>query len=429
MSDPNINPSSIWDDKSMFLDCNVSRRRFLRSSIGSAAAIGLGATVPDCFADVAAGASDQKSSDNILVVVQLSGGNDGLNTVIPFSDDGYLAARTKLRVPSSDVLKVDDRIGLHPSLSGASELLQTGQMAIVQGVGYDDPNRSHFEAMDIWHTCRRKDQTRPDGWLGRYLDTLGDGAGGDVPAMHLGREQQPFAVASTRVRVPTVNQLDEFRLRGKNRDALRELLRSNETNSPSSSNELLDFLQSSTTSALQASQRVSEAASSYHSDVTYPTTELGRKLRIIAQLIDAGLTTRVYYVQLDGFDTHAQQAQTHSILLKEWSDAVTALVNDLDAHDHGQRVSVMTFSEFGRRVAENASGGTDHGAAGPMFLCGGGLQGGILGEHPSLSDLKDGDLQHQYDFRQVYASVLQSWLGVDPHQILGGKYRPLKLFA
>lgn len=413
----------------MLIDCNESRRRFLRSSIGGAAAIGLGTSVPQCFAGVADDAAEAKRNDNILVVVQLSGGNDGLNTIIPYSDEDYHSARPKLGISSTDVLKVDDRLGLHPSLVGANELLQAGKFTAVQGVGYENPNRSHFEAMDIWHTCRRKEQVRPDGWLGRYLDALGDVDGGDVPAMHLGREQQPFAIASTRVRVPTVAQLDEFRLRGNNRQALRELLQTVAEGPASPTNELLDFLQSSTTSALQASQRVAEAATSYKTDVTYPSTELGKKLRIVAQLIDAGLTTRVYYVQLDGFDTHSQQAQAHAILLKQWSDAVTALVQDLDLHDHGQRVCVMTFSEFGRRVAENASGGSDHGAAGPMFMCGGGLRSGFVGDHPPLSELRDGDLQHQFDFRQVYASVLRSWLGVDARSILGGQYEPLQLFT
>ena len=188
-------------------------------------------------------------------------------------------------------------------------------------------------------------------------------------------------------------------------------------------------MQSSTTSAIAASQRVTEAAQAYRSEVKYPETELGNKLRVVAQLIDSGLTTRIYYVQHDGFDTHAQQAQTHSILLRQWSDAVSSLVRDLDAHSHGQRVCVMTFSEFGRRVSENASEGTDHGAAGPMFLCGGGVKAGIIGKHPNLTDLQDDDLKHEYDFRQVYASVLKDWLGSDPTPILGKEYESLPLFV
>jgi uncharacterized protein (DUF1501 family) len=278
----------------------------------------------------------------------------------------------------------------------------------------------------------RTDEMREDGWLGRFLDTQAVRSGGDVAALHLGREQQPFAVASRNVRVPTVRDLAEFQLRGKDREKLRTLLNSSLSHNSvdgASPNDLLGFLQSSTTAALAASQRVTAAAKAYQSDVHYPESELGQKLKVVAQLIGAGLTTKVYYVELDGFDTHAQQSQTHSILLREWSDAVSALIRDLDSHDQGDRVCVMTFSEFGRRVSENASEGTDHGAAGPMFLCGNGVRAGIIGEQPSLTDLLDGDLKFQVDFRQVYASVLKSWLGSDPNAILGGDYEPLPLFA
>ncbi|TWU15988.1 DUF1501 domain-containing protein [Allorhodopirellula heiligendammensis] len=411
----------------MLISTNQNRREFLRSSVGGTAAIGIGAALPKCFAEAAAGGNSK--GERILVVVQMSGGNDGLNTIVPYTDDDYRSARPKLAIPASEVLKCDDDSGLHPSLVGMHDLFQDGQFAAVRSVGYEQPNRSHFESMDIWHTCRRKNEPRPDGWLGRFLDQQPLTAGGDVPALHLGSEQQPAAIASTSTRVPTVKELAEFQLRGNNKQSLRELLGSRPPTSTPSDNELLNFLQSSTTSAIAASQRVSEAASSYKSEVKYPETELGNKLRVVAQLIDAGLTTRIYYVQHDGFDTHAQQAQSHSILLRQWSDAVSALIRDLNNHDHGERVCVMTFSEFGRRVAENASEGTDHGAAGPMFLCGGGVKAGIIGKHPNLTDLQDGDLKHEYDFRQVYASVLKDWLGTDPAPILGRRYNSLPLFA
>lgn len=411
----------------MMIITNPSRRRFLQTSMGGAAAIGVGAALPHCFAQAASSSSAQ--SERILVIVQMSGGNDGLNTVVPYADDNYHSARPKLAVPVSEVLKCDDDCGLHPSLTGVYDLLQANQFAVVRNVGYEKPNRSHFESMDIWHTCRRKDQPRPDGWLGRFLDKQPLTAGGDVPALHLGNEQQPFAIASTKVRVPTVKELAEFQLRGNDKQSLRRLLEESRPGTETNANDLLSFLQSSTTSAIAASKRVTEASQSYRSEVAYPDTELGKKLRIVAQLIDAGLTTRVYYVQHDGFDTHAQQAQTHNILLRQWSDAVSALVRDLNSHAHGDRVCVMTFSEFGRRVTENASEGTDHGAAGPMFLCGGGVNAGVIGKLPSLTDLQDGDLKHEYDFRQVYASILKTWLGTDPTPILGDTYETLPLFV
>jgi uncharacterized protein (DUF1501 family) len=419
----------------MFKVMNLSRRGFIRSSIGGASAIGIGATVPDCFLHV--DANEDIPNERILIVIQLSGGNDGLNTVVPYSDDAYRAVRPKLAIATSDVLKCNDTVGLHPSLRGMRELLDAGKLAVVQSVGYDQPNRSHFESMDIWHTCRRKGESRPDGWLGRFIDSQTIKSGGDVPALHLGHEQQPFAVSSMKVRVPTVRELTEFQLQGRNCQSLRSLLIDTDaekqlierTTNSGEQNELLNFLQSSSTSAIKASQRVAEAAGTYSTGSSYPETDLGRKLQTIAQLIDAGLTTRIYYVQLDGFDTHAQQAATHAILLRQWSDAVSALIADLDTHGHSDRVCVMTFSEFGRRVAENASEGTDHGAAGPMFLCGGGVKGDIFGKPPSLSDLQEGDLKHQIDFRQVYATVLKTWLGADPSSILGGDYQTLPLFS
>lgn len=433
----------------MTLIHDTSRRRFLRSSVGAATAIGIGATVPRCFADAAMAAS---AGPRILVVVQLSGGNDGLNTVIPHADDAYHAARPKLAIAASDVLRIDDAVGLHPSMGALRERFDDGQVSIIQGVGYDQPNRSHFESMDIWHTCRRKDQSRPDGWIGRFLSQSGTAAGGDVPAMHLGREPQPLAIASRDVPVPTIRDLREFQLRGKNPRALRTLLdgsfatpvaaemKTAETNPagmsmPESgatgpaSNDLLQFLRSSTQAAMAASARVQEASTDYRPVVAYPDSELGQKMRVIAQLIDAGLNTRIYYVGLDGFDTHSRQAATHANLLRQYSDAVSALVRDLHGHGHGDRVCVMTFSEFGRRVAENASEGTDHGAAGPMFLCGGGLRGGVVGPRVDLEQLREGDLAHTVDFRQVYASVLTDWLGGPPASILGGDYPPLDLFA
>ncbi len=411
----------------MYLSKQSNRRRFLQSSIGGATAIGVGAAMPRCF--LQASESVKSNQDRVLVVIQMTGGNDGLNTVVPTGDEEYCKARPKLAIAKTDTHRCDDETGLHPSLSGLSELLDDGKLTVIRGVGYDNPNRSHFESMDIWHTCRRKDEQRLDGWLGRYLDQADQAVGGDAPAVHLGHEQQPFAIASQTLQVPTIRDLAEFQLRGDDRSALRDLLSERRANTDGASSDLLNFLQSSTRAAIAASERVTQAATGYKSQVTYPDSGLAQKMRVIAQLIDAGLSTHVYYVQLDGFDTHSQQPDAHAALLREWSQAVSAFVNDLDAHDHGDRVCVMTFSEFGRRVAENASDGTDHGAAGPMFLCGGGLKSGFVGDRPNLTDLLDGDIKHTIDFRQVYASVLTDWLGADAALVLGKDYETLPLFG
>jgi uncharacterized protein (DUF1501 family) len=403
-----------------------TRRHFLKSSVHGSLALGIGANLPPCLANASL---LSKNNDRVLVVIQLSGGNDGLNTVVPFKDPSYRAARPKLSISESDLLKVDDVHGFHPSLRGIRDLLDQGQLSVLHAVGYEKPNRSHFESMDIWHTCKRKDQRGSDGWLGRFLDQQSTGDRNDVTAMHLGNRKQPFALASKSVRVPTVKRLDEFQLLGTDRDALEQLLQSEPPqNAHEATNELLGFLQSSTRGALLASRRVTAAASEYRSEVQYPTSGLAEKLRLVAQLVDAGLQTRVYYMQLDGFDTHASQPDTHAILLREWSDAVSAFINDLSKHGHDQRVCVMTFSEFGRRVAENASEGTDHGAAGPTFLCGGQLNAGLIGEPASLTDLQEGDLKHNIDFRRIYATVLQDWMSADPRGILGGDFETLPLF-
>lgn len=406
-----------------------SRRRFLKATVGSSLVVGVDAYVPSCLLRAAENA--KHSSDKVLVVVQLSGGNDGLNTVIPIADDEYRKARPSLAIGKDQAAKLNHESALHPSLSDLADLFEDGLMSIVHGVGYERPNRSHFESMDIWHTCQRKNEQRSNGWLGRFLDSNANASGGDVPALHFGREKQPLALAAKDVRVPSVKSLDEFRLKADDPRSFEELIRKLSTNRASSvvENDLLSFVQASTSSALVASKRVNDARTSYQAKQKYPETRLAKKLSIVAQLIDAELATRIYYVELGGFDTHSAQANTHAILLREWGEAVSAFVRDISEHGHLDRVNVMTFSEFGRRVAENASGGTDHGAAAPVFFAGGGLKDSIIGEQPSLEDLQDGDLKYAIDFRQVYSTVLNDWLKSDAEAIVGDKYPSLALFA
>ncbi len=417
----------------------MNRRRLLKSSVGGALALGVGTQVPRGLR--AAASVLENRQDSILVVVQLSGGNDGLNTVIPYTDEAYYRARPQLAIQKSDALRVDAETGLHPELSGFSELLQDGLLSIVQGVGYENPNRSHFESMDIWHSCRRKSEPRADGWLGRFLELaepVNATRSNQVAALHLGKNEQPLALRSQRVQIPSVQSVDQFRLTGHQGDALREWVSrltapsaspSSAAGLASSADDLLGFVQSSTSSALAASEQVDQALQDYQTGVDYPDSALGKQLLTIAQLIDSGIQARIYYVELDGFDTHAQQAATHANLLRQWSDAVTALVRDLERHGHGDRVCVLSFSEFGRRVAENASGGTDHGAAAPVVLAGGGVAAGVIGQPPNLEDLHDGDVKYQVDYRQVYATLVREWLGGDPVPVVGQDFETLPLFA
>lgn len=402
------------------------RRDFLKTTLGASAVVSLGATIPGFLRAAAAVGTDDK--ETVLVVVQLTGGNDGLNTVIPFSDPAYRSNRPTLAIPANDILKINDTLGFHPSARGLADLLEDNRLAIVQGVGYADPNRSHFESMDIWHTCQRKSDTRTTGWLGRYLDASQADKSSVSLALHLGHEKQPLALTATSVSVPSISSLESFRLNdGGNKD-VRSTISKLASSAREESDSILGFVQSTTSVALEASQRVEQASRNYTTPVTYPESELATKLKTVAQLIDSGLGTRVYYVTLDGFDTHSQQPAAHAVLLSQLGGAVSSFLKDINHHGHGERVAVLAFSEFGRRVQENASEGTDHGAAAPMFLAGNRVHSGLIGEHPSLTDLEDGDLKFHTDFRRVYATVLESWLGWPSKSVLGETFKLVEAF-
>lgn len=401
----------------------LTRRRFLKRAAAGAAVVSLGALVPSFLV----AAATRRKTDSILVVVEMAGGNDGLNTVVPYEHDQYRRNRPKLAIPSADVLKIDEGLGFHPSLSGFAKLLEAGQLSIVQGVGYENPNRSHFESMDIWHTCQRKEEQRTDGWLGRALGILERESGSDPRGLHFGHDKLPFALVSRSLAVPSVRSLDQFRLNGNSDGEFLQRVRGLAAEQRAESDGLLGFVQNSTSAALDASQRLEATGKSYQPSLAYPETALGQKLRSVAQLITSGLSTAVYYVQIDGFDTHSQQPDAHSGLLRQTGDAVAAFTADLIAQGFGDRVLTMCFSEFGRRVAENASEGTDHGTAGPMFLAGTGIHSGLIGKHPDLTQLEDGDIVFHTDFRQVYAAVLEQWLGCESEPVLRGRYKAIDL--
>lgn len=404
----------------------TSRRKFLAGSLATSGLMTFGRPAP---AVLRAAAAAPAEDERILVVVELAGGNDGLNTVIPLNDDRYVAARPTLAIAASEAISIGQDTGFHPAMTGFADLLQQDRLAVVQGVGYPNPNRSHFESMDIWHTCQRKNELRVDGWLGRYLESsAGQFASTDPQALHFGEDKQPFALMSRRVRVPSVGSLDEFRLLGREQGQFATAVKQLADARRAPANDLLGFVQSSTSSAIEASERIEAAAMSDSPAAAYPGNRLSRKLQTVAQMISAGLNTRVYYVQLNGFDTHARQAGAHTSLLRQVSGAVSAFVNDMQTHGHGDRVVCLCFSEFGRRVQENASEGTDHGTAGPVFLAGSPVKAGLHGDRPDLGDLADGDLKHTIDFRRVYASVLSDWLNSPTESLLRGQYEPLDLF-
>ncbi|HBE72317.1 MAG TPA: hypothetical protein DDW52_29635 [Planctomycetaceae bacterium] len=405
----------------------VSRRKLITNGLAASAVgascIGIDSIVPQSFAFAPPTNDAARASDRILVVIQLSGGNDGLNTLVPVKDDRYYAARPELAIAKHSTLSVGHELHLHPSLRPLETLFENGLMSVVQNTGYENPNRSHFESMDIWHTCRRKTSRRQSGWLGRLLTSRAE-SGGDVPGLHIGGEQQPLALKSRTLALPSVTSLEDFSLKSRQADQLGELLKSPATQSNS---ELLDFIQDNTSTAMVASERVADAAGSTNKH-EYPDNALSKKLQSVARLIESGLTTSVYYLSLDGFDTHAKQPAAHSALLNSWASSLASFVKDLELQGNAQRVCVMTFSEFGRRVKENASSGTDHGAAAPMFLTGHGLSAPVHGGPPNLEDLVDGDLKHEFDFRQVYAGIIRDWLGAEPKSVVGS-FEPLQLFT
>lgn len=398
-----------------------SRRDFLKSTASSTAVVSFGTLSPQVLLKAAAH-KDRSRSDRVVVFVQLTGGNDGLNTVVPFKNDVYREHRKTLAISRDEVLKIDDELGFHPSLDGFASLLEKGQLAIIQGVGYPNPNRSHFESMDIWHSCKRKTENRPDGWLGRYLDEDQQTNSANVPAIHLGVEKQPFALMSRMHRVPSVRSLEQFRLKVQHEKATQQI-RKAVGEQRASSNDLLGFIQTSTETAIDVSQQFEASKLAMKTKATYPETVLGKQLKTISGLLASGLDTKIFYVQTDGFDTHSNQADAHAGLLRTVGDAVAAFNEDMVSLGESDRVLTVCFSEFGRRVSENASGGTDHGTAAPMFLAGGNVQPGLIGKHPDMSELVAGDLKFHTDFRQVYAAILEHWLGCESENVLGGKFK------
>ena len=393
------------------------RRSFLARSAG----VLCGLNAPGLLARAAA-AGGAGGGETVLVVVQLSGGNDGLNAVVPFADPAYRAARPTLAVPPADVLRVDAEAGFHPKLRGFADLLETGSLGVVRGVGYPNPDRSHFVSTDVWHRAappsspgagagRARERT---GWLGRALPLLG----GPGAGLHVGGGEAPGALLGGGGPAPSVRDAASYRLRGVVPQA------------PPGAAGLLGQIEAAAAGAKASSERVRRATERPAAAAAdYPDTGLAGRLKLVADLVDAGLPERVFYTDLPGFDTHAVQPATQPALLEELGGAVAAFFADLAARGHDRRVVLMAYSEFGRRVAENGSAGTDHGAAGPLFLAGPRVKSGLLGPAPSLTDLDAGDLKWHTDFRTVYAALLRDWLRVDADAVLGDRFESAAVLA
>jgi uncharacterized protein (DUF1501 family) len=416
----------------MLVKCSCSRRDFIRRGLyglglGAGLPVLLGRTSAALSAQALRGTSMEAHPERILVVVELSGGNDGLNTVVPFGNDTYYRVRPNLAIAEQDVIKVADGLGFHPALVGFERLYKDGHMAVVNGCGYENPSLSHFSSMGFLHTGV-PNGGEALGWMGRLADGAYDhDAQGNI-IVNVGTRQS-LAVQS-RHHPPLVFS-DPNALKRDGSEVERAVFE-NLDRAKASENSALEFLSATAQNAAEAGEVVRRAASSYQTPIDYGIGGLSGSLRRVASLIAAELPTRLYYVSYTGnsFDTHVHQADPHARLLAYTADAARGFIEDLKRIGRADDVAVMMFTEFGRRVGENASLGTDHGTATPMFVFGTGVKGGMYSPHPSLTDLDDGNMKMTTDFRRVYATMIEEWLGYeDTASILRGMFPPLGVFA
>lgn len=413
----------------------VSRRAFIK---GSVAVVSVGMAMPSIFSRAARAASASRvdapgfqDSGRVLIVVQMAGGNDGLNTVVPYTDPRLAQLRsTLLTVEAALGFKLNAALGVHPGLTAFKPLWDAGQLAVVSNVGYPNPSLSHFQSMDIWETM---DPSERDGWLGRYLSGLVDADGHPLAGIDVATGVSP-ALAALSAPVATLTSAQGFRLEGAGRTpgqtavltaTLDRLYKAYPKSAPYAA--LLAQTEANTFAAVDL---LAKAGPVYTPKVTYPPGPFGNGLQVFAEAIVADVGMRVGYITLGGFDTHRAQADQHAQLLALLSSGVAAFLSDLAAQGRSDQVAVMTWSEFGRRPQENASAGTDHGTAAPLFLAGAGVKGGVYGDPPDLANLDaNGNLAFQTDFRSVYATVLEGWLKVPADTVIPARYQPLPLLA
>jgi len=427
----------------------------MRSAVlGASATWTLPGFIDRTFAELAEGARDKSvqftsgKDDTILVVLQLAGGNDGLNTLVPFENDEYHKARPTIGKKAKDLIKIGDGLGLNASMPFLGSMFKEGQLGVVQGVGYPNPNRSHFVSTSIWETADTNNRSNT-GWLGRYFDNACEGIDPTVGISF--NKSTPESFGAMRNPGVSLSSPELYRwIHGGGQKAKAEEFFA-DLNQPEhgvdgpvdggsidmpaggkvgavvgESN--LDFLERVALDAQVSSKKILEVASKHRTTLTYDGTPIARNLNLVSRMIAGGMATRVYYVSHGGFDTHTGQVNSHDRLLGQLDSALKSFFADLKQQGNDKRVVLMTFSEFGRRVSQNASAGTDHGKASCMFVAGGGVKGGLYGKYPSLTELSQGDLIHTVDFRNVYADLLGGWLkapGVE--SILGGKYEGIGL--
>jgi len=404
----------------------TTRREFIRTGGKALGFLAFSQIAPSFVARAASlGAPLPERDRSILVLVQLAGGNDGLNTIVPFEDDRYYQLRPTLGIPRKDILPMGDGFGVPADSCGdLHRLYQEGKLSVLRNVGYPNPNRSHFRSMEIWETASDSEDIEPTGWVSRFFDNACEGAP---------KTEDPEGIYLTS-QPPQVFDSDEFlsiygatgrgrRGRSGNPDLLRKMA------ADEGSTEASHFLSHTYLDALAMDERIGRILGSGKVPGHYPGTKLARSLSSVGRMIRAGLDTRVYFVSLGGFDTHSNQTYRQPRLLEELSGALAAFQRDLEIDGLDSQVLTMTFSEFGRRPLENESKGTDHGTAAPLFVMGSSLQKPVIGNAPSLDIPKNKDIRFETDFRSVYATVLEDWLGCPSQDILGATFGKLPLLG
>ena len=363
--------------------------------------------------------------DKALVVIQLSGGNDCLNTVVPYTSDLYYDFRPTIHIPPEEVLPINDAFGFRPGMEPIKRLWDEGKVAVMNGIGYPRPDRSHFRSMDIWHTAE-PEKIGKEGWLGRAIRTLDPQGDNVLTGVNFGRGL-PRALGCRGVPVASVGNLETYGLFPDLQDQQsRQFALETFTKmygGAAGTDVVKSFLGQTATDALKGADILRTAPAKYASTVTYPNNPVAQNLKSMAQVLCADLGTRIYYTQHGSFDTHSGELATHAKLWQEVAGAVGAFMDDLQEHDRADDVVLLIFSEFGRRIRDNGSG-TDHGSGGVAFVIGGAVQGGMYGEYPSLKveDQLEGDLHFNNDFRCTYATLLEQWLGLEPAPIVNGQF-------
>ncbi len=364
------------------------------------------------------GMESMAKGQRILVVIQLGGGNDGLNTIVPYADDRYYNARPRLGIKAEEVVKLDDHQGVNPALEPLRGFYDQGEIAILNAVGYPDPNRSHFRSMDIWQSASGAKEYLDTGWLGRFMDSSRQSARGVIEVS----DNLSLALKGQSVKGLAVRDPQRFyRSTASNRFKAIAKAHQDDHDHPQ-----VGYLYKTLNESISSAEYIFEKTKTAKPGNAYPQNPLAKDLRTVATMIKSGIDTRAYYVSVGGFDTHVNQPFQHKRLLGNYATAFKAFADDLKKAGHWKDVLVMTFSEFGRRVKQNASNGTDHGTANNLFLAGGSLKKpGIYNAAPDLGDLDSGDLKYKIDFRQVYAEVLEGWLGAKHDQIMSERFQRL----